>query len=106
MAGGERVMLALGRLGESGEAAGRSDRRELIAAAGDKLVRVRLIGRVPDQPVFRALKNAMERQRQLDGAEVRGEVPAAFGDRLDDHIATVAGHFGYFLVAEGIEIAR
>src|SRR5216683_7860591 len=105
MACGQGVVLALGRLGETGKTADCSDRRKLPMPAGDQLVGVSLIGSVPDQPVGRAVKDAMESERQLDGAKVRGQMSAALGDSADDRVATLGRQLRHFVVAEGVEIA-
>ena len=55
----------------------------------DELVRVALVRRVPDEPVLRAVERAVERERQLDDAEVRGEMSARPRDRLDDELPAV-----------------
>jgi hypothetical protein len=44
-------------------------RRELIAPTGQKLVRVRLVTCVPDDPIPRRLEQPVEGDRQLDDAE-------------------------------------
>ena len=104
MAGRQRVVLALGRLGKSGKAAYRSDGSELFVSAGDEFVRVGLIGRVPDQPIFRAVKHAVDCECQLDGTEVGGQMAAALGDRLDDRVATLGRQLRNFVVAERVEV--
>ena len=72
--------------------------RELLAAAGEDLVHVRLVAGVPEDRVGRRLEHAVQRQRQLDRAEVGTEVPGVLGDRLDDDVADLAGEF--------VELAR
>ena len=49
MAGAERVVFALGALGEAGEAAALAQRADAVAAAGQDLVRIGLMADVPDQ---------------------------------------------------------
>ena len=104
MAGSQRVVLALGRLGKSGQAAHCSDGSELFVSAGYEFVGVGLIGRVPDQPIFRALKHAVDCECQLHGAEVGGQMAAALGDRLDDRVATLGRQLRHFVVAERVEV--
>ena len=40
---------------------------------------------------MRRFEHPVQRQRQLDGAEVGAEVAAVLGDRLDDEVADLAG---------------
>ena len=54
MRGAERIVLALGALGEPGQAAALAERADTIAPAGDDLVRIGLVSDVPDQPVVAA----------------------------------------------------
>ena len=103
---GQRVVLALGRLGESGEAARSADRRELAAAAGDELVGVTLVGRIPHEAIVRAVEDAMHGQGELHRAEVRGEMAAAPGNRLDDQLAAIGRKPRHISEAECIEVAR
>ena len=82
----ERVVRALGRLRKPGEATRSPDRREAFAPSGDELVRVALVRRIPDDPVPRAVEGPVERESELDDTEVRGQVAAGLGDRLDDDV--------------------
>ena len=90
----QRVVRALGGLRESRKAARRPDRLELLAPAGDELVRVALVGGVPDQPIFGAVEDPVECERQLDDSKVGGEVTTGLGDGLDDQLATVLRELG------------
>ncbi len=56
MRGAERVVFALGALGEAGEAAALAQGADAVAAAGQDLVRIGLVADVPDQPVARACR--------------------------------------------------
>ena len=49
---------------------------ELLLAAGDDLVDVGLVARVPEDRVGRRFEHAMQRQGEFDGSEVRAEVAA------------------------------
>ena len=56
MRGAERVVFALGALGEAGQAAALAQRADAVAPAGEDLVRIGLMADVPDQPVGRAYR--------------------------------------------------
>ena len=60
---------------------------ELVAPAGEHLVRIGLVADVPHQPVARRLEDVVQRHRELDGAEARGEMSAARGDAPDQVVA-------------------
>ncbi len=65
--------------------------RELIATAGEDLVRVGLVADVPEHLVARGVEQAVERDRYLAGAEVGAEVAADLADRVDDQLAHLLG---------------
>ena len=79
MGGAERVVFALGALGEAGEAARLPQRADAVAPPGQDLVRIGLVADVPDQLVARRVEDVVQRHRQLDHAEPGAEMAA--GDR-------------------------
>ena len=91
MAGAHDVVGGLGDRAERGEAAVLADRRELVAAAGEDLVRVGLVADVPEDLVAGGVQHRVQRDRQLAGPEVRAEVPADLADRVDDVLADLLG---------------
>jgi hypothetical protein len=50
-------------------------------------VRVGLVADVPEDLVARRLEQAVQRHRDLAGAQVGAEVPADLTDRVDDQLA-------------------
>ena len=52
----ERVVFALGALGEAGQAAALAQGADAVAPAGQDLVRIGLVADVPDQPVVRRVE--------------------------------------------------
>jgi hypothetical protein len=89
VADAEGVVLALGAVAERREAAEAADRLQALAAPGEHLVRIGLVTDVPDQAVVRRVEAAVQRDRQLDGTEIGGEVTADAAQRLDQ----IAAHF-------------
>ena len=83
MRGAERVVFALGALGEAGQAAAHAQRADAVAAAGEDLVRIGLMADVPDDAVARGVEHVMQRDRQFDHAEAGAEMAAGDGDRID-----------------------
>ena len=60
------------------------DGAQLVAPAGQHLVRIGLVADVPHEPVVRRVEDIVQRDRELDGAEAGGEVAAAScATRLD-----------------------
>ncbi len=79
MGGAERVVFALGALGEAGEPAALAQGADAVAAAGENFVRIGLVADVPDQPVAGCVKYVVKRYRQLDHAQTGAKMAA--GDR-------------------------
>ena len=67
------------------------DRVQLLAAAGQHLVRIGLVADVPDQAVVRRVVDVVQRDGQLDRAQAGGEMPAARADGLDQEFAQFGG---------------
>ena len=100
----ERVVVALAGLPEPGQAAFQADVLELVAPSRHQLVRVALVGGVPNDAVDGAVEGAVERQGELDDAQVRGQVPAALGDHGDDGLPHLFRYLGELVVRERLEI--
>ena len=86
----ERVVFALGALGEAGEPAALAERTDAVAAAGQDLVRVGLMADVPDQAIARRIEDVMQRDRQLHRTEVGRQMAAGPADRAYDEFAQLA----------------
>ncbi len=84
MAGAHDVVLGLGNRAERGQALVLADRRQLLAAAGEDLVRVGLVADVPEHLVAGGVEQAVQGDGELAGAEVGAEVAADLADRVDD----------------------
>ena len=91
MRGAERVVFALGALGEAGQAVALAQGADAVAAAGQDLVRIGLMADVPDQPVVRRVEDVMQRDRQFDDAEAGAEMAAGDRDRIDRLGAQLVG---------------
>ena len=104
MPGGEGVVRAFARLAESRKPALEPDVLEVVAAAGDELVGVHLVRGVPDQAVFGAVEHAVQGQRQLDDAQVGGEVSAPLADDGDDGLSGLLGDLGNLVAGQGFQV--
>ena len=102
----QRVVRAFERLSEPGQTALQADVLELVAPAGHQLVRVGLVGRVPDYAVRRAVEDAVQRQRELDDPQVRGEMAATLGYDGDDGVPRFPRDLVQLLVGQPTEVAR
>jgi len=104
--GVERVVLALLAFAEAADPLVLAQRREAVAAAGEDLVGVALVGDVPDDLVAGRVEHVVQRQGQLHHAEVRGEVAAVLGHHLDEQIADLLGQDVHLLEGELLQVGR
>ena len=62
-----------------------------VAPTGENFMRIRLVTHVPDDAVFRGIKNVMQRDGELNGAKIGGQMPSSFGDRFKQIITQLNG---------------
>ena len=98
MRGAERVVFALGALGEAGQAAALAQRADAVAPAGQDLVRIGLVADVPDQPVARRVEDVVQRDGQLDDAEPGAEMAAGHRDGADRLAAQLVGELAQLIL--------
>ena len=106
MAGAHDVVLGLVDRAERREALVLADRRQLVAAAGQDLVRIGLVADVPEDLVARRVEQRVQRDGQLAGAEVGAEVAADLADRVDDVLADLLGDLHELVLGEAVEVLR
>src|SRR5258707_10965283 len=87
----ERVVFALRALGETGKPTALANSANTVAAAGQDLVRVRLVADIPNQPVVRGVEHVMEGHGQLDDAEAGSEMSTGDRDRIDQFSTQLVG---------------
>ena len=104
VAGAHDVVLGLRDRAERSQAAVLADRAQLVAPAGQDLVRVSLVADIPEDLVARGLEHRVQRHRQLAGAEVRAEVPADLADRVDDVLAHLLRELCELLLGEPVQV--
>src|SRR5437764_6048308 len=102
----DEVMLALRTVGVATHAAQLATPRKSLAGTRQQLVDVRLVAGVPEDPVPGALEHPMERQGQLDDAEVGAEVATGLGDARDQELADFVGQGAQLRIAQGAKIGR
>ena len=98
--GAERIVVALGALGEAGQAAALAQGADAVAAAGEDLVRIGLVADVPDQLVVGRVEHVVERDRQLDHAEAGAEMAAGDGNDADRFLAQLVARAAAAAVPE------
>ena len=91
---------------EGRESAVLADRVQLVAAAGEDLVRVGLVAHVPEHLVARGVEQRVDRHGDLARAEVRAEVAADLADRVDDQLADLLRDLRELLVVEALQVGR
>ena len=106
MGGAERIVVALGALGETGQSAAGAQGANAVAAAGEDLVRVGLMADVPDQPVAGRVEDVMDGGGQFDDAEAGAEMAAGDGDRVDGFHPQFVGDLPDLLHLEPAQIGR
>ena len=102
----ESVVWAFARLPEPGQPALQADVLELVAPPRHQLVRVALVGRVPDDAVDGAVENAVERQRNLNDPQIRRQVAAALGYHRDDGVSNLLRYLNQFSASQSLQVAR
>ena len=86
------------------EPAGLAQGVEPVASSGEDLVHVRLMARVPEEDVAGRVEDPVERERELDHAEVGAEVTTGDGCRLHDEAADLGGERAQLVVVETSEV--
>ena len=100
----ERVVFAFRAFGETGKPAALANRADAVAAAGQDLVRIRLVADIPDQPVVRRVEDVMQRHGQLDDAEAGAEMSAGDRHRIDQLGTQLVGELPQIFLAQLAQI--
>ena len=106
MRGAERIVFALGALGEAGEATALAQRADAVAPPGQNLVRIGLMADVPDDAVARRVEQIVQRDRQLDDAEAGAEVAARDRHRVDRFLTQLIGKLAKLTLIELAQVCR
>ena len=70
-----------------------AQRRHALSAPGQDFVRISLMTHIPDQPVFRRIKQIVKGDGQLDDAQSGTKVPARLPDRIQQVLPQLPGQF-------------
>ena len=96
----DEVVAAFLAVGVARQPAGLTKVLEASLAAGDHLVYVGLVPRVPQDGVFGRVEHPVQCQGELHDAEVAAQVAGILGYRIDDEVAYLARQFGKIGVAQ------
>ena len=75
-----------------------------VLTTGEDLVHVRLVPGVEDEGIVRRGEHAVQRDRQLDDAQVGTEVTARARDVLDEERADLRSEFGELIGGQRVQI--
>jgi hypothetical protein len=99
-----QVVLGLRLARVAGQAAVLLQRAELRDAAGQQLVHVRLVAGVEDDAVLGRVEDPVDRDGELDHAQVGSEMAACPRGGLDQEIADLGGEAGELVLAEFLQV--
>ena len=102
----DEIVLTFGAVRIAAHATELAEPRKSLAGTRQQLVDVCLVAGVPEDPVPGALEHPMERQGQLDDAEVGAEVATRLGDGRDQELADFIGQGAQLRIAQGAKIGR
>jgi len=104
--GAERIVFALGALGEPGQSAAHAERADAVATIGQDLVRIGLVADVPNQAIIGGVEDVVQRHRQLDHAEASAEMATGHGDGVDGLLAQLVRDLAKLARFELSEVVR
>ncbi len=93
----EAVVLAFRAQHEAVEAIRLADGVEAVAPAGQQLMHIGLVADVEDKAIGRRIENGVQRDGQLDHAQIRPEMAAGLGQNGDEFVANLLGQLGKLL---------
>ena len=100
------VVFRLGPGRVAGQAVGLPQGHEVVATAGEDLVDIALVAGVEDDRVVRGVEDPVERDGQLDYAEVWAEVPPSSAHLRDQELPDLSGQLGQLLAPELSQVIR
>src|SRR6266849_1901939 len=106
MSGVENVVFRFFPLAETRDAVVLPDGMKTIATSGDQLVGIALMAGVEDQLIAWRVEDVVQRERQLDDAEVSAKVATDLRDDLDDPFADLLCKLGKLAAIELANVSR
>jgi hypothetical protein len=102
----EAIVLALGAQRKTVQAVRLANRAETVFASRQNFMDIHLMAHVPDEFIPGRGENFVQRDGQLDHAEVRAEMSAALGQPGDEFLADFAGKFLQLRQREFFDVLR
>ena len=102
----DHVVLGLGLVRISGQAAALAEQVEAGLPTGDDLVDVRLMPGIEQDAVFRGIEHPMQGEREFDHAEIRTEVSAGARHLGHEEIADLRGQDSEFRCGQLAQVTR
>ena len=100
------VVFRLGPGRVAGQAVHLPQGHEVVATAGEDLVDIALVAGVEDDRVVRGIEDPVERDGQLDHAEVWAEVPPSSAHLRDQELPDLSGQLGQLLAPQLSQVIR
>ncbi len=100
------VVLGLAAVRVAGQAAALAQVGEVACSAGEDLVHVRLVAGVPEDEVMGRPEDPVQRDRELDGTEIRSEMATVVVHRVDDQLANLVGEIVKLLEGAAAKVVR
>ena len=98
------VVLRLGPVGVARHAARLLERLEAVAPAGQQLVDVGLVAGVPQDDVAGGVEDTVQGQGELHRAQIRSQVAAGRGHRVDDERPDLLAQLDELLVVQALDV--
>ena len=102
----ERVVFALGTLGEAGKSAALTKCTDAVAPASENLMRVGLVADVPDQLVAGRVEHVVQGNGQFHDAEPGTKMASGFGHSIDRLATQFVGELAKLIGGEVFQVAR
>ena len=106
MAGDEGIVDALMGLREAGQAVQLPQGAEALVPSGQQFVGVALMAHIENERIPGGLKDAMERDRQLDCAEVGSKMSARFGYAVQQELTNFPAELLDLRAAQALQVTR
>ena len=95
-----------GLAAESGKPAALAHSGQPLAAAGENLVRVRLVANVPDQTVAWSIERVVQRDGEFDHAQARPEMTAGHRNRRNRLLPQLVGQLTQLVGPQATDVGR
>ena len=106
MRGAKGVVLALAAQRKTADAAGLAQAAHALAPAGQNFVRIGLMADVPDDAVLGRVEDIVQREGQLDRAEVGAQMTAGARHAVQQEVAQLGRQRGQLRTRQSAQIGR